>query len=304
MCLYLIPLDLIFLYAFLIPTIQKSSWKIFLTNSLPSCRLSRWAFSNRICTTGCFAVNNIGCFALQSRFECFSPAFTLIFPCSSMKIDSLAMFNVLEISLLFAIDFETFGKPSLWTNGNSICSAWWISSALRGPFCFVLNLIQLAMNFLIPLKVVYLDHSNSWSSLVSAAKGLVTCSASTSFIWHHGFGHFSASDWSHAGPFIYTDSAVMPSMDIPWVPMSAGFLTSFTCLHGSIDEFSSVSAVLFATNVCCLWSNNLGGPIFVPASSWNIILPTPAIGMASSALKIAGTRFLLCGISFPTDCKI
>ena len=182
----------------------------------------------------------------------FSPAFTLIFPCSSMKIDSLAMFNVLEISLLFAIDFETFGKLSFWTNRNSICSAWWISSALRGPFCFVLNLIQLAMNFLIRLKVVYLEHSNSWSSLVSAAKGLVTCSVSTSFIWHHGFGHFSASDWSHASPFIYTDSAVMPSMDIPWVPMSAGFLTPFTCLHGSIDEFFSVSAVLFATNICCL----------------------------------------------------
>ena len=85
---------------------------MFLTYSVPLCRLSRFVFSDRICTAGYFAVQNNGCFALQSSFERFSRHFTLIVPSSSIKGDSFAMFNVLETSLLFAIDFETFGKLS------------------------------------------------------------------------------------------------------------------------------------------------------------------------------------------------
>ena len=38
-----------------------------------------------------------------------------------------------DISLLFAIDFETVGELSFLINRNSFCSDWWISSALRGP---------------------------------------------------------------------------------------------------------------------------------------------------------------------------
>ena len=39
--------------------------------------------------------------------------FPLIAPSSSRKGDNLALFKILEISLLFAMDFETFGKLSL-----------------------------------------------------------------------------------------------------------------------------------------------------------------------------------------------
>ena len=63
LCLHLIQFDLIFLNAFRNPIIQNSCWRMFLTYSVPSCWLSRCAFSNRSCTTGCFAVDNIGCFA-------------------------------------------------------------------------------------------------------------------------------------------------------------------------------------------------------------------------------------------------
>ena len=120
LCLHFTRLDLIFLKAFLNPMIQLFCWSLFLTYSVPSCRLSRCIFANRICTTGCFAVNNIGCFAVKSRFEYRSRPFTLIVPSSSMKGDSLAMFNVLEVSLLFAINFETFGKFSFWTNNETV----------------------------------------------------------------------------------------------------------------------------------------------------------------------------------------
>ena len=46
------------------------------------------------------------------------------------------------------------------------------------------------MKFLIQLKLLYRLQSNSWSSLFSVATVLVACSASTSFTWHRGFGHF------------------------------------------------------------------------------------------------------------------
>ena len=64
LCLHLKHLDLTFLKAFRNPTIDNSCWRMFLTYSVPSCRLSRCAFYHRSCTTGCFAVNNIGCFPL------------------------------------------------------------------------------------------------------------------------------------------------------------------------------------------------------------------------------------------------
>ena len=64
LCPHLKHLVLIFLNAFLNPMIQYFCWSTFRTYSAPSCRLSRWTLSNRRCMTGCFAVNNIGCFAL------------------------------------------------------------------------------------------------------------------------------------------------------------------------------------------------------------------------------------------------
>ena len=64
LCLHLIHIDFIFLNAFRNPIIQYSCWSMFLTYSVPSCRLSRCALSDRSCTTGCFAVNNFGSFAL------------------------------------------------------------------------------------------------------------------------------------------------------------------------------------------------------------------------------------------------
>ena len=96
--------------------------------------------------------------------------------------------------------------------------------------------------------------SNSCSSFVSVATVLVTCSCSSSFSWHHGFGQLSLLFFNHADPFSHTDS-LRPSMDIPRVPMLSGFSIPLTCLHWSNDEFSSISAALFATNTCCfLWA--------------------------------------------------
>ena len=142
LCLRLMHLELIFHNVFRNPIIHNFCWRMFLINSAPSCRLFCCVFSNRSCTTGCFAVENMGFFALYSRTECFRPPFTRIVQSSSIKGDSLAMFNIFEMSLLFCIDFQTCGKLSFWTKRKKICFARWISSALSGPFCFVLNLMQ------------------------------------------------------------------------------------------------------------------------------------------------------------------
>ena len=65
LCLHLINLDLIVLNAFRNPTIQNSCWRMFLTYSVPSCRLSRCAFSNRICTVSLLKwMFKIGCSAM------------------------------------------------------------------------------------------------------------------------------------------------------------------------------------------------------------------------------------------------
>ena len=96
------------------------------------------AFYNRSCRTGCFAVNNIGCFALQSRFECFFWPFTLIVPCSSIKGNNLAMFNVFRIYLLLAIEIETvfalLGKFCLLWGSTSAFS--WTSCSRQWSFKF------------------------------------------------------------------------------------------------------------------------------------------------------------------------
>ena len=140
----------------------------------------------------------------------------------------------------FAIDFETFRKLSMWTNRNNICSAWWISSALRGPFCLVLNLMQYAVKFPFRLKPLYCYQPNSWSSSVSVATVLVTWSASASFTWQHGFGHISSSVWSHAGPFNHSE-CLRSSMDIPL----GQYLQRFRCLwHVSINPWKSFPVFL------------------------------------------------------------
>ena len=143
LCLHLIHLNLIFRNAFVSPLIQYSCLSMFLTYSVPSCRLSLCALSNRNCTTGCFAVNKIGCLELQSKFECCSRPSTQFVPSSSMNGDSFAIFNVFEISLLFNIDFgfeirEAFGL----NQSKQYLLCWWISSVFRGPSFFVWNLIQ------------------------------------------------------------------------------------------------------------------------------------------------------------------
>ena len=168
-----------------------------------------------------------------------------------MKSDNLAMFIFLEISLLFAIDFETFGKLSFWTNRNSICSACRTSPLLWGvPSASFWTSCRQWSSWL-RLKLLYRLQSNSWSSFVSVATVRVTCSGSSSFFWHHGCGQSSSLRCSHAAPFSHTEFS-RPSIDIPRVPMSAGFSTPLTCHHWSINEFSSISAALFATNTCFL----------------------------------------------------
>ena len=106
------------------------------------------------------------------------------------------------------------------------------------------------MKFEVLLKALYRLQSNRWSISVSVAKVLVACSASTSFTWHYGYGSFSSSVWSHAGPFNHPDS-LSPWLDIPLVPKSTGFSMPLTCLHLSMEEFFSISAALLATNTCC-----------------------------------------------------
>ena len=138
--------------------------------------------------------------------------------------------------------------------------------------------------------VLYRLQSNSWSCLFSVATVRVNCSGSSMLSWHHGFDHLPSLPCRHTGLFSHTDS-FRPPIDILRVPISAVFSTPLTCLHWSIDEFSSTSAVLFAMNIFCLLSNNLADSIFMPASLWKKILPPPASLMASSALQIAGISF-------------
>ena len=289
LCLRLVHLDLFFLNAILDPMIQYACWSMFLTYSVPSLKLSRRALSNRSCKIGLLAVNKIGCFALWSRFECFSRPFTIIAPTSSIKDYILAMFNVLEVSLLFTIEFETFGKFPIGTNWNSHCSMWWIFSFQRShllcpEYHAVSNEVSNSVEAIVSSPI------DSWSSFLSVARVLLACSASNSFFWLRDFGLFTSSVRSHSGPFNHPDSLRL-WMDVPLAAISAGFSMRSTCLLWSIDESSSISAVPFRTNIWWLLSNNLAGPISVQASLWNVILPPPAIDMASSALQLAGIRF-------------
>ena len=81
--------------------------------SVPFGKLSQCALFNRICMTGCFAVNKVGCLALSSRSELFSRPYRRIVPCFSMKVDSSVKFNIFKVSLRLFGDFETFVKLSI-----------------------------------------------------------------------------------------------------------------------------------------------------------------------------------------------
>ena len=105
LCLHLIHLDLIFLSAFLNPMIQYSCWSMFLTYSVPSCRLSRCAFSNRGLPQDVSRLTMLSVLPCNQGLNA-SVDLSLITPSFSMKGDYLA------ISLLFAIEIGTFGKFS------------------------------------------------------------------------------------------------------------------------------------------------------------------------------------------------
>ena len=106
-----------------------------------------------------------------------------------MNGDSLAMFNVFEISLLFAIDFETIREAFVLTKSklfallDEFCLLWGYPSASSWASCST----QISFWFSLMYCIV---SSQIVSSFVSVATVLETCSGSSSISLHHGFGQF------------------------------------------------------------------------------------------------------------------
>ena len=174
----------------------------------------------------------------------------------SAKGENFTIFNIIDIILLLLIDFETFKKFSVWKNQNKICSACWISSALRGHFCFFLNVKRWTSKASFLLKLLFWIHANSCIPCVSVATSLIACSSWKLFSWHQGFDQLSPSFWSHTSLFNQMNSFCL-SGNFPLVPIPAGFSIHFNCLHWPFVDLSRISGALFATTICCLLSNQL-----------------------------------------------
>ena len=175
-----------------------------------------------------FAVNKIGCFAFKQDSNA-SVEFSLkLFHVSLwiVTIWQISRFLRLLGCLLSASNFSgSFRFEQTEKKCILICGSrffWEVASSSSWT-----------IKFIICLKLMYHLRSNSWSSLVSVVTVPVACSASVSFVWHHGFGIYSSSFWCYAGPFNYPDSLRI-LMDLPLVPLAEGFSVALIRLRWPI----------------------------------------------------------------------
>ena len=143
LCLHSIHLDFIFANKFCNETIQNFRWRMFLKHFVPSFRLSHCVFSNRRSATGCFAVNSIVVLVFwhsnQSMNVSVDVALYLLHP-------PLWRVTIWRCSIFWRFVCYLLSTLKHW--GSFLFEqigtvfAWWMLSALRGSFCFPLNLMQ------------------------------------------------------------------------------------------------------------------------------------------------------------------